>query len=55
LMYIVQFQNRVRVFVQWGFEYATFSRGARLITGNAARDSLMQPEAMPSRGDDIRF
>jgi NADH dehydrogenase len=53
LMYIVQFQNRVRVFVQWGFEYATFSRGARLITGNAARDSLMQPEAMPSRGDEV--
>jgi NADH:ubiquinone reductase (H+-translocating) len=53
LMYIVQFQNRVRVFVQWGFEYATFSRGARLITGDAARDSLMQPEAMTSRGDEV--
>jgi NADH:ubiquinone reductase (H+-translocating) len=34
LMYIVQFQSRVLVFVQWGFEYLTFSRGARLITGN---------------------
>jgi NADH:ubiquinone reductase (H+-translocating) len=33
LMYIVQFQSRVLVFVQWGFEYLTFSRGARLITG----------------------
>jgi len=33
LMYIVEFQNRVLVFVQWGFEYLTFSRGARLITG----------------------
>jgi NADH:ubiquinone reductase (H+-translocating) len=29
----VQFQNRVLVFVQWGFQYLTFSRGARLITG----------------------
>jgi NADH dehydrogenase len=38
LMYIVEFQNRVLVFVQWGFEYLTFSRGARLITGNADRD-----------------
>lgn len=38
LMYIVQFQSRVLVFVQWGFEYLTFSRGARLITGNI--DSL---------------
>ena len=34
LMYIVEFQSRVLVFVQWGFEYLTFSRGARLITGS---------------------
>ncbi|MGB9465713.1 MAG: FAD-dependent oxidoreductase, partial [Candidatus Acidiferrum sp.] len=40
LMYIVEFQSRVLVFVQWGFEYLTFSRGARLITGEAATDSL---------------
>jgi NADH dehydrogenase len=36
LMYIVEFQARVLVFVQWGFEYLTFSRGARLITGGDA-------------------
>jgi len=36
LMYIVEFQSRVLVFVQWGFEYLTFSRGARLITGSDA-------------------
>lgn len=36
LMYIVEFQNRVLVFIQWGFEYLTFSRGARLITGRDA-------------------
>jgi NADH:ubiquinone reductase (H+-translocating) len=36
LMYIVEFQSRVLVFIQWGFEYLTFSRGARLITGDAA-------------------
>jgi NADH dehydrogenase len=36
LMYLVQFQSRVLVFVQWGFQYLTFSRGARLITGNPA-------------------
>ena len=40
LMYIVEFQSRVVVFVQWGFEYLTFSRGARLITGVDAEDSL---------------
>jgi NADH dehydrogenase len=36
LIYIVQFQSRVLVFIQWGFQYLTFSRGARLITGDDA-------------------
>jgi NADH dehydrogenase len=51
LMYIVEFQSRVIVFVQWGFEYLTFSRGARLITGVAATDSLEKPGAMGNTGD----
>jgi NADH dehydrogenase len=34
LMYLVQFQNRLIVFVQWGIQFVTFSRGARLITGD---------------------
>jgi NADH:ubiquinone reductase (H+-translocating) len=38
LMYIVEFRSRIAVLVQWGFEYITFSRGARLITGSAASD-----------------
>lgn len=33
LMYLVEFQNRIIVFVRWAFQYLTFSRGARLITG----------------------
>ncbi len=33
LMYIVQFESRVVVFIRWGFQYLTFSRGSRLITG----------------------
>lgn len=33
LMYLVEFSSRVLVFVQWGFLYLTFNRGARLITG----------------------
>lgn len=32
LLYIVGFQNRVLVFIQWAFHYFTFNRGARLIT-----------------------
>jgi NADH dehydrogenase len=38
LMYIVQFQSRILVFVQWAIQDLTFSRGARLITGTAATD-----------------
>ena len=54
LIYIVEFQSRVLVFVQWGFEYLTFSRGARLITGEAATDSLDKPVhsgSMKSKGN----
>jgi NADH dehydrogenase len=39
-MYLVEFSNRVLVFIQWGFLYLTFNRGARLITGS---DPLSQP------------
>ncbi|HEY6269405.1 MAG TPA: NAD(P)/FAD-dependent oxidoreductase [Candidatus Acidoferrum sp.] len=38
LIYIVEFQSRVLVFIQWGFEFLTFSRGARLITGEDAAE-----------------
>jgi NADH dehydrogenase len=52
LMYIVEFQSRVQVFIQWGFEYLTFNRGARLITGSAVDDSLAQSGAMHSSSRD---
>jgi NADH:ubiquinone reductase (H+-translocating) len=53
LMYIVEFQSRVQVFIQWGFEYLTFSRGARIITGatiddNATEGSPIQSQAVSS-------
>jgi NADH:ubiquinone reductase (H+-translocating) len=38
LLYIVQFQSRILVLIQWAFQDLTFSRGARLITGGAATD-----------------
>jgi len=34
LMYLAQFRNRLLVFIRWGFQYLTFDRGARLITGD---------------------
>jgi NADH dehydrogenase len=33
LMQLVQFQNRLLVFIQWGWHYVTRNRAARLITG----------------------
>ena len=33
LLYIVEFQNRLLIFLQWGWFYFTFDRSARLITG----------------------
>jgi NADH dehydrogenase len=40
LMYLVQFQSRVIVFIQWGFQFITFSRGSCLITGSGVPDSI---------------
>ena len=34
LMYLVGFQNRLIVFIRWAFNYMTYNRGARLITGD---------------------
>ena len=51
LMYIVEFQSRVLVFIQWGFEYLTFSRGARLITGTAATDCVTKVDSLGDIGD----
>jgi NADH dehydrogenase len=33
IMYLVQFQNRVLVLMQWAWNYVTRNRSARLITG----------------------
>jgi NADH:ubiquinone reductase (H+-translocating) len=33
LMYIVEFQNRLLVFLQWAWNYYTFNLSARLIMG----------------------
>ena len=51
ILYLVEFQNRVLVFIQWGFQYLTFSRGARLITGSAVPDSLSPGGTMKTMGE----
>jgi NADH dehydrogenase len=34
IMRLVEYDNRVLVFVQWAMNYFTWKRGARLITGD---------------------
>jgi NADH dehydrogenase len=34
LIKLMEFHNRVLVFVQWAWSYITFNRSARLITGH---------------------
>jgi NADH dehydrogenase len=51
LLYIVEFQSRMLVLIEWGFLYLTFNRGARLITGKAAEASLYQHEPLRNSTD----
>ncbi|MEZ5352769.1 MAG: NAD(P)/FAD-dependent oxidoreductase [Bryobacteraceae bacterium] len=39
ILYLVGFRNRLLVMIQWGFQYVTFNRGARLITGKSEGDT----------------
>lgn len=50
LMYLVEFQSRILVFVQWGFLYLTYNRGARLITDFAAKLAISKTEAKRATG-----
>lgn len=42
LLYIVEFENRLLIVMQWAYDYFTYNRGARLITGkNQTSTKLM--------------
>jgi NADH dehydrogenase len=43
LMYLVEFENRMLVFVEWVYNYITRNRGARLIVGQAERPATPDP------------
>ena len=47
LMYLVEFSNRVLVFIQWGFLYLTYNRGARLITGRVVLIEEKETDEIP--------
>jgi cytochrome c oxidase subunit II len=58
VMYLVEFQSRVLVFIQWAIQDLTFNRGARLITGKAPTDFSFEEAVAasarnrPSPGED---
>ena len=47
LMYLAQAFNRFFVFLRWGYQYITFYRGARLITGG-------QPAGQPVKAETLK-
>ncbi|HUG91540.1 MAG TPA: NAD(P)/FAD-dependent oxidoreductase [Planctomycetaceae bacterium] len=49
LMKLVSFQNRLLVFIQWGWSFATFKRAARLITGSGASAERCAVDDDPAR------
>ncbi|HTZ95368.1 MAG TPA: NAD(P)/FAD-dependent oxidoreductase [Terriglobales bacterium] len=56
LAYIVEFQSRILVFVQWAIQDVTFNRGSRLITGVAPTDfnfnhAVSEQSAVPPAAD----
>ena len=51
LMYLITFQSRVLVFIQWATQSLTFSRGARLITGGAPTDFNFSKELSEIKPD----
>ncbi len=52
LLYLVEFQSRIVVLVQWGFLYLSHSRSALLITGHAASDIVLRKEPLRNTVED---
>jgi NADH:ubiquinone reductase (H+-translocating) len=48
VLYLIEFRSRLLVMIQWGFQYLTFGRGARLITGPIQLPSRAKE---PAQGD----
>jgi NADH dehydrogenase len=52
ILFLIGFQNRVLVFIQWAWSYFTYERGARLITGSTSLPGWSgTPSAIPGTGE----
>jgi NADH dehydrogenase len=50
VFFLIGFRNRVLVLLQWAWSYVTYSRGARLITGEVpAPRATLEPAEWPAR------
>jgi NADH:ubiquinone reductase (H+-translocating) len=50
VFFLIGFRNRVLVLLQWAWSYVTYSRGARLITGEVqAPRATLEPAGWPAR------
>lgn len=60
IFFLIGFQNRLLVFIQWAWSYFTYERSARLITGSTDLPGWTTPKAVaevtnaPSSGQEIR-
>jgi NADH dehydrogenase len=51
LMYLISFESRLKVFIQWAIQDVTFNRASRLITGAAPTDFNFNREVSGKQGD----
>ena len=52
ILFLIGFQNRVLVFIQWAWSYFTYERGARLITGSTSLPGWsVAPHGNPDAGE----
>jgi NADH dehydrogenase len=45
LLFLVEFDNRLAVLLQWAWNYVTWNRGARLITGESPLPLVVRPKS----------
>jgi NADH:ubiquinone reductase (H+-translocating) len=48
IFFLIGFQNRLLVFIQWAWSYVTYERGARLITGSTYLPGWTAPDHPPA-------
>jgi NADH dehydrogenase len=53
LLYIVEFENRLLIAMQWAYDYFTYNRGARLITGQDLRGQDLTGQEQETTAKDV--